>query len=270
MKKLLSSRVSQVAKPIDCFGSSVLRERHDFKGLQRCPGCRMSLVQLPFFDGSAFLVNRRTFLDVDVDVQSSDVQASGRACSTPPWTRYVDSCDVEEDAKPVSRILTGSTTVSTEDCNLECGFGRLTTQTSLSASDRLQMEVRDPPASASDNIEESDLEDLQTVMIKNIPCRCSTGEVLRAVDSLGFAGSYDFFYLPMNRRHKQGKGYAFINFIETGTAACFKDAIRGYRFPGRESTKQVEIAAAQLQGRAEMEAYFSRTQIVHRSFRPLM
>ena len=76
-----------------------------------------------------------------------------------------------------------------------------------------------------------ELEDLHTVMIKNIPCRCSAEEVLRAVDSLGFAGTYDFFYLPMNRRHKQGIGYGFINFIELGTAVRFKDAIWGYRFP---------------------------------------
>eukprot|EP00439_Symbiodinium_sp_Y106_P043864 s3699_g5.t1 len=107
-------------------------------------------------------------------------------------------------------------------------------------------------------------------MIKNIPCRCSAGEVLRAVDSLGFAGTYDFFYLPMNRRHKQGIGYAFINFIQLGTAAQFKEAIWGYRFPGRKSTKQVEIAPAQLQGRDEVEAYFSHTQVVHTRYRPLM
>ena len=115
-----------------------------------------------------------------------------------------------------------------------------------------------------------DLEDLHTVMIRNIPCRCSAEEVLRAVDSLGFAGTYDFFYLPMNRRHKQGIGYGFINFIELGTAVRFKDATWGYRFPGRRSTKQVEIAVAQLQGRAEVEAYFSCTQVVHTRFRPLM
>lgn len=36
----------------------------------------------------------------------------------------------------------------------------------------------------------------------------------------------DFFYLPMNRRHRQGIGYAFINFQEKGTADIFKDVPR--------------------------------------------
>lgn len=34
----------------------------------------------------------------------------------------------------------------------------------------------------------------------------------------------DFFYLPMNRRHRQGIGYAFINFQAEGTAKLFKEA----------------------------------------------
>lgn len=36
----------------------------------------------------------------------------------------------------------------------------------------------------------------------------------------------DFFYLPMNRRHRQGIGYAFINFRDLGVAARFKEDAR--------------------------------------------
>eukprot|EP00435_Cladocopium_sp_Y103_P032106 s1587_g8.t1 len=95
-------------------------------------------------------------------------------------------------------------------------------------------------------------------------------KVLAAVDQMGFEGSYDFFYLPMNRRHRQGIGYAFINFQEKGTAALFKDAMCGYQFPGRNSKKVVHVAVAQLQGRQEVDAYFSRTQVMHTRYRPVM
>ena len=43
---------------------------------------------------------------------------------------------------------------------------------------------------------------------------------------------------------RQGMGYAFLNFTELGTAARFEDAISGYCFPGRRSTKRVEVRRA--------------------------
>ncbi|CAE7741632.1 ML5 [Symbiodinium sp. CCMP2456] len=212
-------------------------------------------IEFSFHDGSAVLVNRNSFLDVEIVSRGNR-----RSQSTPPHARYEHVVEAEiNQSKPFARMLSGST-VSTDyrDCEspVDSEFERQTT--------------RDSPCSANSDRDDLDLEDLHTVMIKNIPCRCSAEEVLRAVDSLGFAGTYDFFYLPMNRRHKQGIGYGFINFIELGTAVRFKEAIWGYRFPGRRSTKQVEIAVAQLQGRAEVEAYFSCTQVVHTRYRPLM
>ncbi|CAE7947356.1 ML5, partial [Symbiodinium sp. KB8] len=196
--------------------------------------------------------------------------ASRRARSAPAECRYEDFVDAEiNEAKPFTRTMTDRT-VSTDyrdfDSLLDTEFERQTSQQSSSSISGMQ----DSPTAGSGDIEEPCLAQFQTMMIKNIPCRCTAGEVLRGVDSLGFAGTYDFFYLPMNRRHKQGIGYAFINFIELGTAAQFKEAIWGYRFPGRKSTKQVEIAPAQLQGRDEVEAYFSHTQVVHSRYRPLM
>ncbi|CAK9042585.1 unnamed protein product [Durusdinium trenchii] len=117
---------------------------------------------------------------------------------------------------------------------------------------------------------DADWQSVSTVMIKNIPCRCTTEEVLAAVDRLGFAGAYDFFYLPINRRHRQGIGYAFINFPQQGAAGLFKKAIAGYQFPGRKSQKVVHVAKAQLQGRQEVDAYFHHTQVLHTRYGPVM
>ena len=228
---------------------------------------------MPFFDGTATLTNRNTFLDVDVQ-WCEEEQAHRRSHSTPPRAKFEEE-DLEPDAKPFARLLSDCTTsdcttASTEYRDFDCTFDRQTTQQS-SASDGVQTGTQNSPASSFNTaVEEPRLETLHTVMIKNIPCRCRTTEVLRAVDSLGFAGSYDFFYLPTNRRNRQGVGYAFINFIEVGTAARFKDAIWGYRFPGRKSTKKVEVAAAELQGRAEIEAHFSGTHVVNTCYGPFV
>ena len=165
-----------------------------------------------------------------------------------------DSEDEEEEeaGKPISHEISNGT-VST-DCQwldaLDGEFDRQTTQHSTvgAMSTCNQESMTDSPRVASWTEKSGDLASVHTVMIKNIPCRCDASEVLRAVDSLGFKGMYNFFYLPMNRRHRQGIGYAFINFRVLGTAEHFKNAICGYRFPGRRSTKQVEVARAKLQG----------------------
>mmetsp|Transcript_68178 Transcript_68178/g.160474 ORF Transcript_68178/g.160474 Transcript_68178/m.160474 type:complete len:230 (+) Transcript_68178:3-692(+) len=220
-----------------------------------------------FFDGTATLVSRNTFLDVEVEEHGACNQHRSR--STPASIRFdVSGCD----DKPVSRSISNAT-ASTECGDSGTWFLRdLHRQTSLDSS----VDLDSTPSPCSEAVSSSfeqvceDWASVHTVMIKNIPCRCSSADVLQAVESLGFAGAYDFFYLPMNRRHKQGLGYAFINFIDKGTAAAFKTAIEGYRFPGRRSPKQVQVAIAQLQGLEEAKEYFSCTRVVHTRFRPML
>ncbi|CAE7463728.1 ML5 [Symbiodinium sp. CCMP2592] len=152
-------------------------------------------VKVTFCDGTAVLVSRNSFLDVEV--HSGKDKARRRARSAPAECRYEDFVDAEiNEAKPFTRTLTDRT-VSTDyrdfDSLVDTEFDRQTSQqSSFSFS-----EMQDSPTAGSDDTEELSLDHFPTVMIKNIPCRCSAGEVLRAVDSLGFAGTYDFFYLPM-------------------------------------------------------------------------
>lgn len=61
--------------------------------------------------------------------------------------------------------------------------------------------------------------------------------------SPGLGSAKDFFYLPMNRRHRQGIGYAFINFQETGTAALFKEA----RLPSSDDISAKDQGMQELQ-----------------------
>ena len=62
----------------------------------------------------------------------------------------------------------------------------------------------------------------------------------------------DFFYLPMNRRHRQGIGYAFINFQAEGTAKLFKEAggsdrrLDGWNFLIRKEVYQVHTQMLSL------------------------
>ncbi|CAE7332178.1 phzS [Symbiodinium sp. CCMP2456] len=202
------------------------------------------LLQMSFYDGTAELATRNGFLDVRVHAVDTE-PAHRRAQSAPPRSTGLspggEDCEEEEAGKPISREISNGT--ASTDCQwLDAPheeFDRQTTQQSTvgAMSTCSQDSMTDSPTVASRNEKSGDLASVHTVMIKNIPCRCDASEVLRAVDSLGFKGMYNFFYLPMNRRHRQGIGYAFINFRVLGTAEHFKKAICGYRFPGRRSTK---------------------------------
>ncbi|CAE7217140.1 ML5 [Symbiodinium necroappetens] len=237
------------------------------------------LLQMSFYDGTAELATRNGFLDVRVHAVDTE-PAHRRAQSAPPRSTGLppggeDCEDVEEAGKPISREISNST--ASTDCQWldapDAEFDRQITQQStvgMMSTCSQESGMTDSPTVASRNEKRGDLASVHTVMIKNIPCRCDENEVLRAVDSLGFKGMYNFFYLPMNRRHRQGIGYAFINFRVLGTAEHFKEAICGYRFPGRRSTKQVEVAPAKLQGLEAMDEYFRRTPVRDMPVRPLM
>jgi hypothetical protein len=61
-----------------------------------------------------------------------------------------------------------------------------------------------------------------TVMIRNMPNNYTREMLLNLVDSMGFAGTYDFAYLPVDFQSQAGLGYAFLNFISVAEALrCF-------------------------------------------------
>jgi len=61
-----------------------------------------------------------------------------------------------------------------------------------------------------------------TVMIRNMPNNYTREMLLNLVDSMGFAGTYDFAYLPVDFQSQAGLGYAFLNFISVAQAQlCF-------------------------------------------------
>merc|ERR1719231_2049328 len=62
-----------------------------------------------------------------------------------------------------------------------------------------------------------------TVMWKNIPNNYTRDDLLRLVDSEGFAGNYDFFYSPVDFTSNALVGYAFVNFVSTEAANRFYD-----------------------------------------------
>lgn len=116
------------------------------------------------------------------------------------------------------------------------------------------------PGSVSDEVKPAKMlpehvelpEHVDTVMLKNIPCRCHRQEVIDLLAAHGWGESYNFFHLPAPPSTCKGwrgnLGYAFVGFPDSATAERFSADISGAGFPGRKSKKMLEVAPARFQG----------------------
>jgi hypothetical protein len=68
-----------------------------------------------------------------------------------------------------------------------------------------------------------------TVMLRNMPNNYTRDMFVELVDSMGFAGTYDFAYLPIDFKSQAGLGYAFINFLSGDTAKLSFEIFEGFR-----------------------------------------
>jgi len=96
-----------------------------------------------------------------------------------------------------------------------------------------------------------------TLMIRNLPNRMSRDELIAELHELGFAGAFDFVYVPLDscrrsrhRRHGVRKGcsnvgYAFINFVDMEWAARCASIFQDRGFSGSRKTASVSIAHVQ-------------------------
>jgi hypothetical protein len=100
-------------------------------------------------------------------------------------------------------------------------------------------------------------------MICNIPCRITQHQLVEVIDAMGFAGKYDFLYLPTGGRSStvgsSNLGYGFINFTDPGDTDPFMAAFKDFQFEGTTSTKVCTVRPAHIQGLENNILHFDRT-----------
>jgi len=121
-------------------------------------------------------------------------------------------------------------------------------------------------------------EEVTAMMIRNMRNRLKQSDLVEELDNSGFAGTYDWLYMPShiaaNTKTKgggQGKGFAFVNFINPEFATRFKaEWHRSRRF--RMSRKNVlDVSVAICQGKHKNNEMFMRgktSRIMSVNFRP--
>jgi len=108
-----------------------------------------------------------------------------------------------------------------------------------------------------------------TMMIRNIPNRYNQKEFVREFESLGFGGTFDFLYLPMDRKSHASVGYCFVNFVDGHWAARCAEVFENYTFKmqkkGKERTTSVSVA--HLQGLEANILHYKNSFVIGRAGR---
>merc|ERR1740120_30013 len=79
--------------------------------------------------------------------------------------------------------------------------------------------------------------ELTTVMLRNLPCPFLREDLIKKMNAKGFAGLYNFVYLPVDFQTEMGMGYAFVNLPAWGDAERFMSAFNGFKSWPRPSSK---------------------------------
>lgn len=114
-----------------------------------------------------------------------------------------------------------------------------------------------------------------TVMMRNVPNDYTRAMVLELLDSSGFAGRYNFLYVPTDFSRGAGLGYAFVNLSSAADAQELRSRLEGFRQWSVPSSKVCTVGWSNpCQGlQANIERY-KNSPIMHDSvpdeFKPML
>lgn len=102
-----------------------------------------------------------------------------------------------------------------------------------------------------------------TLMLRNVPNAYDREALMAELANLGFEGSFDFLYLPIDTSTKNNVGYAFVNFCNEEACMNCMNALRGYFFKGQPYNRRrpAIVSVAHLQGLEANLQHYSRTQV---------
>lgn len=104
-----------------------------------------------------------------------------------------------------------------------------------------------------------------TVMLKHLPNNYTREMLMELLDKEGFAGQYDFIYLPIDFWRNAGMGYAFVNLVDPVLVPRFWKTFDGFKDWVLPTAKVCEMGwSSPLQGlEANVERY-RNSPIMHK------
>ena len=111
-----------------------------------------------------------------------------------------------------------------------------------------------------------------TLVLKNLPKDWTGAMLAEKLDVEGFAGLYDFVYVPLSLQLGTSFGYAFTNMASADLAACFLDKFQGAL--GWTKDQSLEVEWCEHQGLAIQIEKYRNSPLMHESVqaeaRPLL
>jgi len=119
---------------------------------------------------------------------------------------------------------------------------------------------------------------ITTVMVRNIPSAYSQKTLCDELAMEGFAGMFDFLYIPYDFKRGINIGFCFLNFIQADYAVAFRENFDGQHLQlgdarwRKQGGRALQVHPADCQGYDDNLAWLSRTKICnwnHPEFSPI-
>jgi hypothetical protein len=109
-----------------------------------------------------------------------------------------------------------------------------------------------------------------TLMMQNIPCRCSIGEVIYLIQESGFRGCFEYLFMPTKASDRRNKGFVFVAFASARQSLLFQCAVDGTRVSTRTSTKEIIVTSARAAFSLEQMQAPSNAHVLQTRWGPIL
>jgi len=114
-----------------------------------------------------------------------------------------------------------------------------------------------------------------TLMLRNLPDGFTRADLLSLLHDQGFAGRYDFLYMPIDFRTHVALGYAFVNMVAPLDAIRLREQLDGFTGWSMPSTRACNTSWSQPhQGLEAHVARYRNSPLMHESvpdeYRPVL
>jgi hypothetical protein len=102
-----------------------------------------------------------------------------------------------------------------------------------------------------------------TVMLKNLPNKMTRVGLAELIDSKGFAGRYDFLYVPIDFKSCGCFGYGWVNMLSGDDAQQLMGSFEGFSDWSSDSRKVCAVEWARRQGLPALLEHFRDSELMH-------
>jgi len=221
----------------------------------------MTLAQAQVQTG-AELVVQNTFLEFR-RVPTGKLRRSGTA---PAYCESSsDSSDHEDKARRLSDISDVNTAAEDSHASDSDDQGPATGNRAPAPRTNSQKDARKVQV-ASKPSRQQVADKRTTVMMRNLPNNYTREMLLEMLDAEGFAGQYDFVYLPIDFKRQAGLGYAFLNLVDPSVVSNFWATFDGYSGWVLPTTKVCEVCwSTPFQGLRANVQKWRNSSVMHAS-----